>query len=321
MPEADASFRPVDGMDTTGMPDDVAQPLSLRPGDVVTLRLDSAQTVNVEGLMVDARGVLHVPLAGDVPVAGMDLTSAERAVEQALRLYDQSVRATLVLTEPTGQQATVLGAVATPGRYAVIPGTRVADLIASAGGIATVDQEDIAVPAGDLSAARLVRDGEALPVDISRAVEGDQRHNVHVRAGDHLYIPPFFDSLVSVIGEVSSAGAFPYRPGLRLTRALAFAGGPTTDADRNDIVVVRGDHASPQVYQAHLDDLLQGDAPDPVLAPGDVVYVAPSRLARTRDIMTVLSPIISLGLTIGLSVALIRGDGGGGGGAGVGVGP
>ncbi|MEO0321481.1 MAG: SLBB domain-containing protein [Myxococcota bacterium] len=312
MPEDDADFDPVDAAPLPGMPNDPPAPMMLRPGDVVTLRLDSADTLEVPLLTVDARGVLHVPLAGDVEVARVDLTEAERRIEQAFEPYDRTVRATLVLTAPDGQQATVLGAVNAPGRYAVIPGTRLADLVAMAGGTATTDQDDIAVPTADLLSARLVRDGEALPVNVARAIEGDAQHNVNVIPGDHLYIPPHFDTLVSVIGEVNGAGTFPFRPGLRLTRALAFAGGPTADGDKQDIIVVRGNHAAPQVYRARLGDLLDGDAADPLLAPGDVVYVAPTRLARTRDVMAVVAPIISLGLTAAFTTLIFRGDDGGG---------
>ncbi len=314
-PEADEDFESVVAAPLPGMPNDPPAPMMLRPGDVVTLRLDSAETLEVPLLTVDARGVLHVPLAGDVEVARVDLTEAERRIELAFEPYDRTVRATLVLTAPNGQQATVLGAVNAPGRYAVIPGTRLADLVAMAGGTATTDQDDIAVPTADLQGARLVRDGEALPVNVARAIEGDPQHNVNVVPGDHLYIPPHFDTLVSVIGEVNGAGAFPFRPGLRLTRALAFAGGPSADGDKQDIIVVRGNHAAPRVYRARLGDLLDGDAADPLLAPGDVVYVAPTRLARTRDIMAVLTPIISLGLTAAVSAAIFTGgdDGGGAG--------
>jgi protein involved in polysaccharide export with SLBB domain len=144
-----------------------------------------------------------------------------------------------------------------------------------------------------------------VPVSLALAITGDPRHNVRVRPGDHLYVPPELDGLVSVLGEVHAARVMPYRAGLRLTLALAFAGGTTRDADRGEIIVVRGDHSAPSVYVARLDDLLEGRGADPVLAPGDVVYVGATGLSKLRDVMAAIAPAVSVAATTGLGVAVV----------------
>ncbi|MDQ3035959.1 MAG: polysaccharide biosynthesis/export family protein, partial [Myxococcota bacterium] len=111
LPSQDAAFEQAD-LTPPGMPDDAPAAAQLYPGDVVTIRLISETTEDYEGLVVDERGVLHVPLAGDVPVTGVDLTEAEQRVEQAMRQYDRAARASLVLGEARGHRASVLGAVA-----------------------------------------------------------------------------------------------------------------------------------------------------------------------------------------------------------------
>jgi polysaccharide export outer membrane protein len=291
----------------SGLDDDPPMALTLHPGDVVTLQTISAETSEVAGLTVDERGILHIPLAGDVEVAGLNLTGAEQRIEEAIRPFDRSARITLLLSEPNGQRASVIGAVTTPGRYAVVPGMRLADLLADSGGPASIEEAGFLIATANLHGARLVRDGEPLPVSLAIALTGDRRHNVRVRPGDHLYVPPELENLVSVLGEVNSAQVFRYRNGLRLSRALALAGGTTRDADHGDIVIMRGPGDNPQLYVAHFDDVLGGDAPDPVLAPGDVVYVHSSGIANFRDAIAAISPLVSLAATSGLGFAVLNG--------------
>lgn len=303
-PADDEGFVAVGDPTPPGMDPQPARPLTLHPGDVVTLRLESLETREVEGLSVDARGMLHVPLAGDVEVAGLALVDAERRIEQALQRYDRTVRATVILTDPQGQRATVIGAVGEQGRFVVVPGMRVADLLAAAGGPALSDEDGVTSFVADLYTARLVRNGEALPISVALAVTGDPRHNVPVEPGDHLYVPPQLGTLVSVLGEVETARVFAYRPGLRLTQAIAMAGGLTRDANGGDIRIVRGPSTSPRIYRAHVNLVVNGEVPDPVLAPGDIVYVGSSALADFRDVIAAISPLISIAATTGVGLAV-----------------
>ncbi len=304
-PSAETGFVQAAPSALTGLDEDPPLALTLMPGDVVNLQMISGTESAVLGLTVDERGVLHVPLAGDVDVAGLSLTDAEGRIETAMRPFDQTVRVTIIVAAPNGQRATVIGAVTTPGRHTVVPGMRLADLFALSGGGISEDTDGVSVSMTDVEGARLVRNGQVLPVSLALAITGDPRHNVRLRPGDHLYVPPAVHSLVSVLGEVNAARVMPFRPGLRLTLALAFAGGPTRDADHAEIIVVRGDHAAPQVYVARLDELLEGTGPDPLLAPGDVVYVGASGLSKLRDVMSAIAPLVSVAATTGLGAAVI----------------
>lgn len=302
-PGEEEGFEAVGDSTPPGMDPHPARPMALFAGDVVTLRLESLETREVEGLSVDERGMLHVPLAGDVEVAGLGLVEAEERIEQALQRYDRSVRATVILSDPQGHRATVIGAVGEQGRIAVVPGMRVADLLAAAGGPALSDEDGVSSFVADLFLARLVRGGEALPISVALAVTGDPRHNVPVQPGDHLYVPPQLAHAVSVLGEVRTARLFSYRPGMRLTQALALAGGLTRDANGGDIRIVRGVSTSPRIYRAAVNHVVDGHVPDPVLAPGDIVYVGSSALADFRDVMNAISPLISMGVTTGVGLA------------------
>lgn len=282
---------------TPGMEDLPPRPMMLHAGDVVTLRLTGIEVREIPGLTVDERGMLHVPLAGDVEVGLVPLGEAGARVDQAMQRFDRTARATLILTDPRGQQATVIGAVTEQGRIAVAPGMRVADLLAAAGGPSISDEDGVSTLLADLGAARLVRDGQPLPISVAQAITGDPRHNVRVRPGDHLYVPPQLGSLVSVLGQVGNARVIPHRPGMRLSQALAMAGGITRDANGGDLRIVRGLSGNARVYHASVAHVVEGEAPDPVLAPGDIVYVGSSALADFRDGMTAVAPFLGLATT------------------------
>jgi len=281
--------------------------MKVLPGDVILLRTFSAENTEYGGLVVDEQGTLHVPLGGDVAVGGLTLTEAEERVQTALRRLDTVVRVGLAIIEPKGHMGSVVGAVGEPGRYIVYPGMRLADLLASAGGPrTTIESTGDAGPIADLSGARLVRNGQAVDVSVRRALEGDPRHNVRVRAGDHLYVPMARENLVIVLGAVDSAGVFAHRRGLRLTEVLARSGGLDDRGDRTHINIVRGSLEAPQVYTASLRAISRGSSPDVYLAPGDIVYVTEEWTAHVGEVLARLGPMLADPATVALAIAVTR---------------
>jgi polysaccharide export outer membrane protein len=309
-PFDDPSFTAPEPIIIPGLESDPPEALKLFPGDVVQLTTVSAQTQVYDGLIVDAMGQLHVPLAGDIQVGGLTLGQAEQAVEKGLRRYDRFVRTNLIITAPDGHFAVVVGAVTTPGRIKVSPGIRLADLLAQAGGVLIGQSALIPMRLGDLDLARLVRDGETVPVSLPLAIEGDTKHNIRVHSGDQLFIPPITKNLLMVLGEVGRPQPMAYRQGIRLTEALARAGGINMSrGDRKDIRIVRGPLTEPRVYTTNLKALMAGEATDVELWPGDIIWVTKTWYASTADVMSGLSEIISLANTAAI-LALAYGVGG-----------
>ncbi len=297
LPTQQDLFSETESLVPAGVDDDPALPAQIYPGDVISLVMISAEREEQPNLRVDDRGVVHIPLAGDVEVAGVSLLEAEQRLETALRQYDRTIRVSILLTEPRGQMATIVGAVAQPGRVEVFGGMRLADLIAHAGGPADADESDTVFSGADLGAARLVRNGQALPVSVNLALTGDLRHNIRIRPGDVLHVPMAVQQLVTVLGQVETPAVMMYRPGIRVTQAVAIAGGITRDGDQGDVRVIRGDAEHPRIYQAGISDIVDGRSPDVVLAPGDIVYVSSAGHADMRDVMNSIANILSLGTT------------------------
>jgi len=306
VPGDDPAFTAPEVVMPAGLEEDPAQPLRVLAGDVIRLEMVSAETQTYEGLIVDELGAVHVPLAGSVTVGGATMAEAQGRIQGALRRFDRVVHVNLFLEEPSGHRATVVGAVDAPGRVQVPPGTRLADLLALAGGLMREVSGAEATVLADLDGARLVRDRAVLPVNLRLALGGNPQHNVRVRAGDHLYVPPLRGQRITVLGEVRAATVLPYHPGIRITEALAIAGGITIDGDNGDIRVVRGALREPQVYATNLQDLVDGESHNVELAPGDIVYVTDHWIASVGEVLDRLSPLLSAATTVGLAVAITR---------------
>lgn len=302
--EADLFSDPIN-LEPEGVDEDPAGPFRLAPGDILTLHLFSVETSEIPGVFVDASGSLHLPLAGSVEVGGMTLAEAEEVIQLALREYDEVVRVSLIVTTPAGHQASVLGAVETPGRVLITEGLRLADLLASAGGATPYRAQDGTDQTADLGGARLVRGGEIVPVSVERALVGDTRHNILVQPGDHLYVPGSRGRAITVLGEVDAPNLIPYQNGIRLTQALALTGGLSADGHRRDIRVIRGSLGKPRVYGVNLKKLVEGNGPDIVLAPGDIIFVTRTGVANIRDALGAIGPILVAGGMFGSNVGAI----------------
>ncbi len=74
---------------------------------------------------------------------------------------------------------------------------------------------------------------------------------------------------VRIIGDVNAPGEIAYRPGMTLLDVLQEVGGVGPMGDRRRIKLLRGG----ATYMVNLDKILDGRAPMPELAPGDVVHV------------------------------------------------
>lgn len=276
-----------------GMDDEDVASEVLRPGDVLRYRTLSRRPIEVESMRVDSSGRVSVPLVGAIRIAGLTLGEAAERIEMAIRPIDRFGRVLLELREAPGRRATVVGAVERPGQVALEGEPRLADLLALVGGPSRTVSDDQMETLADLGGARLIRDGVALPVSLTRALLGDLRHNVRVRPADLLHVPAHGGRQISVLGEVESARVVPFRRGMRLTEALARAGGLTRDAEEADVRVIRGSLTEPRVYRASVRGIADGNAPDVELAPGDVIFVSRELLADVGEVIDRVVPLLA----------------------------
>ncbi|OJH40108.1 SLBB domain-containing protein [Cystobacter ferrugineus] len=308
-PSEDPAFKQEEVPAPTGMVPTPPEPFVLRPGDVLSLRIISVTPFEVGRMSVDDLGTLYVPLVGAVQVGGVSLDVAEARIQEGLRRFDKYGIVSLSLVEPTGHQASVLGAVERPGIYPLGGPTRLSELLAKAGGTRVGERERAAelVEYGDLESTRLIRGGQALPISVPEALLGNPRHDVQVKSGDVLYVPALQGAAIAVYGDVREPRSIPWRKGLRLSEALAGAGGLVRNAaDYGDVRVIRGPLSKPRVYRASVTDLISGNGTNVELARGDIVFVTSHWYYTTTDVIQRLIPLLSVGAAAAVSTQLQR---------------
>ncbi|PKN49339.1 MAG: hypothetical protein CVU63_02435 [Deltaproteobacteria bacterium HGW-Deltaproteobacteria-20] len=297
-PQADPFGSPAE-VERAGMDETSAQgPDTLHPGDTLHLRILGATEMDVPALIVDRGGHVHVALLGDVLVGGITLSEAEAAVLERLRKYDKVSEVSLQLVGTAGRRVSVSGAVEKPGNVAIVGDGRLAQVLADAGGPRMANTGDKLVGLADMDGAQLVRDGKVLPVDFVRALEGDPRHNVRVRSGDVIVVPPAVHGRIVVLGNVNKPRTLPFQRGMRLSEALAEAGGLAQSADSQDVRVLRGGYRKPKLYVTNAQHLFEGRASDPILAAGDIVYVSKHWFATVGEVIEKVVPAVATAAVI-----------------------
>ncbi len=289
-----------------GLSVDPAPSFRLRPGDAVLVEVQAESGKVSSQVTLDAEGRAHLAGSGNVELEGLSVAQAEARIEALVRQRDHFATVSVFVTQTDGQRATVLGAVTYQGSIPLRPHMRVSELIADSGGVLSVSDPTTSAPVSlaDLEGAVLMRDGRPLPIDVARAMLGDPRHDVFVHAGDKLFVPRREHGSVSVFGQVGAPGVFALQSGLRMTEALARAGGLTTGGDKSDIRLLRGPVEAPSVFRADLAAVVDGAAPDVALLPGDVLFVTDDPLEDVGEVLGLVIPVTTLS-TGALLLALV----------------
>jgi polysaccharide export outer membrane protein len=254
-------------------------------------------------IVVDSRGMLSIPFAGDVRVAGLTPRAASEAIRAALRgrAVDPQVEVTRV--ESAGGSVTVIGEVRNSGRIMLAPNNdRLLDVIATAGGIDKSPRDvEVAVVRGTMTAHENFADLLRNPVDNIRLAPRDQvrllyapRRYSTFGALAHNAQTSIEDDAVTLAGAISRAGGLDpnaadgsYVFVFRFERpavaaALGLAQPPST---RGVPIIYRLNLRDPQGYFVANSFEIRSD---------DLVYVPQARISQARqfiDLATQLSEI------------------------------
>jgi len=262
------------------------RPTALRPNDVVfvpkkqqVMVLGAVQNPGVYPLHSEATLLEIIARAGGVLPTGdpSAIAITRRGAGQELIVADlqpalsgrtggdnPTVDPDDVIFVPEGyQNALVLGAVRSPGSFAVREQWRILDLLAEAGG--TTER------AGD--ELTLLRSGVTRTIDLG-ALERLGLQNERVLPGDVLYVAEG-SRQVLVLGEVARPGAYEFRRGDRLLDALALAGGLTPEAWEEQVSLTRQTAQGTQVFTVDFSELMTNRflADNLPLESGDVIIV------------------------------------------------
>jgi polysaccharide biosynthesis/export protein len=187
----------------------LAQTEKLGVGDAIRVTVYQQPDLTTEA-RINEKGLIAMPLIGDVKLAGLSQGEAAKTIGESLKKgqYLKNPQVAVSLTTLRSKQVSVLGLVARPGRYALDDtSSNLSDVIAAAGGIGAGGSETVTV----------LRDGKEQKIDVFKpfALKGGDTVNVE-RA------PVFY-----IYGEVTRGGAYPITPDMTVMQAIAAGGGIT----------------------------------------------------------------------------------------------
>ncbi|MGO9473907.1 MAG: polysaccharide biosynthesis/export family protein [Rhodomicrobium sp.] len=293
----------------------------VRPGNYVTLPVQT----------VDHRGILSVPYAGDVKVAGHSLPEIEHEIEQRLRNRAIEPKVVASMADQVAATVAVVGEVNTPKKVRLTQnGQRILDVIALAGGPK--------YPGYELYVTIQRRGRKATMFFNSMVVHPEE--NIYAMPGDTLYVyrePRRFVAF-GAVGVAAGIGASSALTGLSgqfsfdqervsLAEGVAKAGGLLDNQanpgqvfiyrmETRDILAKIGvdlakfppsQTAIPTVYRANFrDPSSYFFAQQFPMRHRDVLYVSNAESVEVTKFLTYVNAIVSTGANIPQSAAAAR---------------
>lgn len=230
-------------------------------------------------------GLIQLPLAGSLKVAGLTQPEMQHEVYAALGKFYVEPSVTTQVTEFNANRVTVLGRVENPGVIQFDQPPTLLETLAKAGSLPVIDKE------ATLTRVAVFRGREKIIwVDMRNLLnKGMLNYNIRLKPNDLVYIPDSDDTLVYVMGSVHKPGAYRLTPDMSLLDALAQAGGPDEDAAPEYLALYRpGSEAVQRIPFSNL--LTNRPAQNYALNEGDVLYVPRSGLANVGYALRQLLP-------------------------------
>lgn len=156
------------------------------PGDLLDIDVWQNAELSFKGLPVRPDGKISIPLLNDVQAAGLTAMQLSANISKGLRKYvkgDPVV--TVVVTQVNSQRYYVLGEVAHPGVFPLLPGLTALQAISTAGGFTQF---------ANGKKVYILRESngnaEKLPFNYKQVVQGkDLDQNIQLKPGDTIVIP------------------------------------------------------------------------------------------------------------------------------------
>ena len=248
--------------------------ITLGPGDVLRVSVYDNPDLSQE-VTIGADGAFSYPLIGRVQAAGLPVRQLESLMAKRFADgYLVSPQVGVTVTQHKSQQVYVMGAVKTPGPYALQRQTTLLEVLSAAGGptpdagfevILTHAVDQQALPSGASKISAAANGQPAMRVSLEQLMAGGVPQRITLQDGDVVYVP--VAAFVYVTGEIQRPGRYRLEKDATIQKAVTLAGGFTKFAATKSMTVQRMVDGKRVDFQASPDALLQAE---------DVVVVRPS---------------------------------------------
>jgi polysaccharide export outer membrane protein len=256
---------------------------ALGPGDLLEISVFDVPEM-VQKARVTSNGTVSLHLIGPVVVEGLTPADAASLIRSKLveGRFIKDPQVSVFVSEYAGQMATVQGEVNHPGAYPLLRSHRLADLIAVAGGFNNKAGQRVEIVRGD---------DMSRPIGVNLDDPDPSRRNPEVAAGDNITVESA--GIIYVLGDVGRPGGFRLdrRTDVSAVEAVALAQGLLVSASSRAAEIIRTEGGERKEIPVDLKAALRSGGPDPLLHPGDILYVPSSLLhgMGRMSIQTVLA--------------------------------
>ena len=267
------------------------------PGDVLDIRILNKPQFNREGVRVNPRGTIRMPLLKEeVRAACRTEEELETLITELLKEFVLDPQVTVQIRDYLSEPVAVLGAVRVPSRFQLQRRVRLLELLTYANGptdnagltVQVVHTESAAVCGAPVTDEQ-AESTESLANQIeyfklADTLRNDDKANPYVRPGDVISIAPADQAYV--IGNVIRPTTIALTEPITVSRAIAIAGGTAPDTKKNEIHIIRQmpGTADKKDILVDLEAINRQKAPDVLLLANDIVEVPVSggkRLMRS----------------------------------------
>jgi polysaccharide biosynthesis/export protein len=266
------------------VPEDFSK-LTLAPGFLVSLNvLDDADFGGT--FRVDQQGAITVPILGTVHVAGETVPEARVQIRNKLLEYRflKDPQVNLAVVEYTPPEITIIGEVASPGKYPLLSPRKLVDVLALAGGTTLTAANEVQITSASA-------EHKTIMVRYSRRTNLQAVEGVIVQPGDTIQVKRA--GIVYVLGAVTRPGGFVMQEEgtLSVLQAIALANGTTILAANSKIYIVHQNADRSVAYVAvNYKKMTRGKVADIQLQAADILFVPTSKLktiySNTQQLMS-----------------------------------
>jgi polysaccharide export outer membrane protein len=232
-------------------------------------------------------GAIQLPLIGSVQVEGLTLHQAQDLIAQKLvsaGMY-RDPQVSIQIVESPNQTATVIGEL--HGLVAIIGERRLYDVLAavSGGGGFSSTTTTVVVGGGGLPATAshvitINRPGVAQPITVDMGTDPAKstEANIPIFPRDTIVVSRV--GVIYLLGAFKTQGAIPLTQNspMTLMKVAALTGGSGFEGKEGDLRIIRSVGTGRQVVRVDLKKIVNGQAPDPVLQPEDIVFLPTSSM-------------------------------------------
>lgn len=258
------------------------------PGDVLDIKVFNKPQFSREGVKVDPRGMIRMPLIKEeIKAACRTEDGLAAEVTALLKEYVREPEVIVQIKEYLSEPVAVLGAVHAPSRFQLQRRVRLLELLTFVNGpTENAGRMVQIVHAGPPSKCGTSKGGvdastesAANQIDyykLSDTLRGNERSNPYAQPGDVVSIP--IADQVYVVGNVVRPTSLALTDSMTVTRAIAMAGGLGLDTKKSQIHIIRQEPGSTERKEilVNLEAINRHEADDVVLMANDIIDVPAS---------------------------------------------